>query len=104
MSWPLALPQWVDIVILITVLEFVALVAHHRLTRGGLRPGDFALNLVSGLCLMLALRSVVRDQDVVWTVLCLLAAGAAHGADIWLRWSGSAGKPHPVASSARPGG
>jgi hypothetical protein len=78
--------QLVEFIIALTVLEAVALLAYHRLTGKGLSPGHYALNLASGLCLMLAVRSVLLDHDWRWTVLCLSAAGLAHGTDLWRRW------------------
>jgi hypothetical protein len=44
------------------------------------------VNLASGLCLMLAVRSVLLGHDWRGTVLCLSAAGLAHGTDLWRRW------------------
>jgi hypothetical protein len=81
--------QLVDAVIAFTVLECAVLASYHRITSRGVAPRDFLLNVVSGLCLMLALRCLVRDAGAAWIALCLLAAGAAHGADLWRRWLGS---------------
>ncbi|MEJ8848828.1 hypothetical protein [Variovorax rhizosphaerae] len=82
----ICLPLLVDGVIALTLLECAALLAFHRLTGAGVGPADFLVNVVAGLCLMLALRCVVRDQHMMWTAMCLLAAGLAHAADIWRRW------------------
>ncbi|MGE4243386.1 hypothetical protein [Ramlibacter sp.] len=76
----------VDLVIVLSVLEGLALGLHHRLTGRGLRPGDYALNLVSGLCLMLALRAVLDGAGWPWLAAWMLAAGLAHWADLWRRW------------------
>ena len=78
--------QLVEFIIALTVLEAVALLGYHRLTGKGLSPGHYALNLASGLCLMLAVRSVLLGGDWRGTVLCLSAAGLAHGTDLWRRW------------------
>lgn len=72
----------VDAVIVFTLLEGLALLALHRATGRGPAPRDFALNLASGLCLMLALDGVLRDAGSGWLALCLLGAGLAHGSDI----------------------
>jgi hypothetical protein len=85
----LAVPPLVDVVIAFTALECAVLAVYHRITGRGVAPRDFALNIVSGLCLMLALRCLVRDAGVAWIALCLLAAGAAHGTDLWRRWQRS---------------
>jgi len=76
----------VDLVILFTLLECVVLVAYRRHTGKGVAGRDFIANMVSGLCLMLALRCAVQDAGSVWIALFLAAAGGAHGLDIWMRW------------------
>ncbi|WP_233167921.1 hypothetical protein [Xylophilus sp. ASV27] len=86
----LNLVRLLDGVIILTAIEGTALLVHHRLTGRGLGPGAYLLNLVSGLCLMAALRCAVGGSDSLWIVLWLTAAGAAHGVDMWKRWSGAA--------------
>ena len=76
----------VDLIIALTVVEGLALALYHRLTGRGVAPQDYALNLASGLCLMLALRSVMADAHWPWAAAALAAAGLAHGADIVSRW------------------
>ena len=76
----------IEIVIAFTVLEGVALVAYHRLTGKGVAPREFAANLMSGLCLMLALRGVLADSGWGWTALLLLGAGVVHAGDLRQRW------------------
>ena len=76
----------VDGVIAFTLIEAGVLLLYRYATGKGVAPRDFALNMVSGLCLMLALRAFARDDAAPWTALCLLGAGLAHGTDMWLRW------------------
>jgi len=76
----------VDLVIVFTLIECAALLLVHRSTGRGVAPRDFLLNMVSGLCLMLALRGLVHEQGLAWIAACLLGAGVAHGADLWRRW------------------
>lgn len=84
-------PQWVmgggltDTIIAITLLEVAALLAHHRQTKRGLSPRDYLLNVVSGLCLMLALRCALAGSAWYFISAFLMAAGLAHVADIVLR-------------------
>jgi hypothetical protein len=78
--------QWVDLVIAFTLIECLALALYHRATGKGVAVRDFAANMVSGLCLMLALRCLSRDAGAGWVAFFLLAAGIAHGTDIWMRW------------------
>lgn len=81
-----AAPLLIDGVIAFTLIEAVALLVIHRCTGLGVAPRDFLANMASGLCLMLALRALVRDAGSAWLAACLLAAGAAHGIDIVMRW------------------
>ena len=76
----------VDIIIGLTVLEAMILAVHHRITRRGLALNDYALNLASGLFLMLALRAALAHSNGIWIAASLTAAGLAHGADILLRF------------------
>jgi hypothetical protein len=78
----------IDIVIAVTLIECGALVVYHHFTKRGLAPKDYLVNLCAGLCLMLALRSALAD-GWLWMVLCLMAAGLAHGTDLWTRWKRS---------------
>ena len=81
--------QLIDMVIAVTLIECGILIFYHRFTKRGLAPQDYLLNLGAGLCLMLALRSVLAEAGWAWMVLCLMAAGIAHGADLWMRWKRS---------------
>ncbi len=78
--------QLIDAVIVFTLIECLLLLAYHRSTGKGVAPRDFLANMAAGLCLMLALRCLAADLGVAWVVLCLLAAGVAHGVDIMRRW------------------
>ena len=78
--------QVIDLVIAFTLIECAALALYHRATAKGVAPREFVMNMVSGLCLMLALRCLARDAGGAWIALFLLAAGLAHGTDLWVRW------------------
>jgi hypothetical protein len=79
--------RWLlDAVIVFTVLEGVGLWLYHRSTGQGLAPGEYALNMLSGLCLMLAVRAAVSGLAWPWVAVCLSASGLAHGWDITRRW------------------
>lgn len=83
---PAFLVHLVHAVIALTVLEGLGLYVFHRTTGRGLPPGAYLLNLLSGLALMLALRSSLAGQMVPITMGWLAVAGAAHGSDLWRRW------------------
>ena len=79
--------RWLlDAVIVFTVLEGLGLWIHHRITGQGLAPNDYALNMLSGLCLMLAVRAAVSGLAWPWVAVCLSASGLAHGWDMQRRW------------------
>jgi hypothetical protein len=73
-------------VIAFTLLQGVALIVYHRKTGNGVAPREFAANLVSGLCLMLALRGALAGTWWGWTALLLLGSGLVHASDLWRRW------------------
>ena len=75
-----------DLVLAITITEGLLLASYHRWTGRGLAAADYLLNLVAGLCLMLALRCALTAAPQLWMVLFLMAAGIAHGTDLTLRW------------------
>ena len=76
----------IDIVIAATVLEWLALELWFGRRGRALKVADLRLNLFSGLCLMLALRSAIADASVLLVLLMLGAAGLAHYADLRRRW------------------
>ncbi len=78
--------QLVDLIIGLTLVEAIFLMAYHLITQRGLAAKDFALNLASGLFLMLALRATLAHSSWIWVVAWLTGAGLAHAADISLRW------------------
>ena len=86
MSHGFAAVWLIDVAIAITLLEAVALSLHHRLTGNGVAPGDFIVNLVSGMCLMLALRGALGDMGSAWVLVPLGLAGLTHAFDLSRRW------------------
>jgi hypothetical protein len=77
----------VDVVIGLTLIEAVVLTLYHRTTGRGVAPREFALNMLSGLCLMFALRSALINANWPWIALFLTAAGLLHAVDIGRRWT-----------------
>lgn len=73
-------------VIGITLLEAAALLLYRRVSGKGIALRDWGLNLLSGLCLMMAVRSAVLDAAWPAIAAWLSAAGLAHGADLFSRW------------------
>jgi hypothetical protein len=78
--------HWVDMVIVLTLLEGLWLWSRHRRTGRGIAPRDFAFNWASGLALMLALRGAVAAWGMAWVLAWLMVAGAIHTLDLRRRW------------------
>ena len=83
---PAHLTLLIEWVIGLSVLEGLALWVYHRATGRGPAVSDFLLNLISGLCLMLALRSAMLNSGWALIAMWMLAAGIAHWTDLWMHW------------------
>ena len=94
------LTTWIDAVIAFTLLEMLLLCVYRRLTGRGLPAEEFLVNMVSGLCLMLALRALAGGASTAWVMLALLAAGLTHVSDLWRRWQRRASHPFPGAANS----
>ena len=76
----------IDVVIVVTLLEALALAAYHARTGRGIAPRALLPNFAAGLALMVAVRAGLTGAD--WGVVAtgLLVAGIAHAADLRARW------------------
>lgn len=79
-------PLVVDIAIGFISLESLLLWAFHKFTGRGLALADCVLTILSGACLMLALRCALTPEGWPGVAFFLIAAGIAHGADLRSRW------------------
>lgn len=77
----------IDIVIAVTVIEWVLLTWWHRRTGRGIPMSELRATLMAGLYMMLALRASMMSAPWYLVALLLLAAGLSHAADLWRRWS-----------------
>jgi uncharacterized protein involved in cysteine biosynthesis len=80
-----------NLVLAVSIFEGLLLFSYHRVTGNGLSPEQYLLNLIAGLCLMLALRSVTAEVTSlpmlnVLLPLFLVSAGVAHWTDLYKRW------------------
>ena len=88
--------QWVtsdglvDTIVLITLLETASLLLFHHQTKRNLPPRDYLLNVLSGLCLMLALRCALSGAAWYFVSLWLMEAGVAHVDNIVMQLQQSA--------------
>lgn len=78
--------RMLDLVIVVTLIEWAALVMLWRHSGRGVPPGVLTWILLPGLCLMLAARSVMIGAPWYWLALLLLSAGIAHLIDLRSRW------------------
>jgi hypothetical protein len=76
----------VDLILALLVVELVALYWYRRMTGGGIPVLDILMNNLAGAGLLLALRAALTGG--AWTTVApwLLAAFAAHIADVVRRW------------------
>lgn len=76
-----------DLILAGMALEAAGLAFYHRRTGRGIAPSAFLPNLLSGLCLLLAMRAGLGGAWWGWVALCLLGALALHLADLRRLWS-----------------
>ena len=72
----------VDLILVLVAVEGMALWLWHRRTGRGLPLPDLLGCLLPGACVFLALRLALVDTPWPWIALCLIAALAAHLADL----------------------
>ena len=77
----------VDLIVALTVVEWLALAAYHRSTGRGIAPLDLLGNLLAGAFLLLALRGALLGAGWGWIGLALAAALIAHLSDLGRRWN-----------------
>ncbi len=75
----------VDVILVLLVLEVVLLMALRRRRGAQFMPADVLWTLLSGACLLLALRAVIVEAWWGWTALFLTLALLAHLGDLWRR-------------------
>ncbi len=76
----------IDLVIAVSLLEWLLLAQWHRRSGQGIAPGALTLMLLPGLCLMLGERGALTCAPWYLMALLLSAAGLAHIADLRRRW------------------
>jgi hypothetical protein len=76
----------VDAALAITAIEVIVLLVVRRRTGRGIDAHAVLANVGAGLFLMLAVRAALVDAAWPWLAICLVAAGAAHVADLSMRW------------------
>jgi len=84
-------PLVVDIAIGFITIEAFLLWAWRKVSGRGLAVADCLLTIVSGACLMLALRCALTPGGWPGMAFFLIAAGFAHGADLRTRWRDKSG-------------
>ena len=77
----------IDIVIALTVIEWILLSWWHYRTGRGIPMSELQGTLMAGFYLMLAVRASMVAAPWYVVALLLLGAGLTHAADLWRRWS-----------------
>ena len=76
----------IDAILVLTVLEWVALVIYYRRFGRGIAGGKLAGNLLAGMCLLLAVRTALTGGSWPLVGLCLFGGLIAHVVDLRQRW------------------
>ncbi len=76
----------VDVIIALVLIEAAALFIYHRQTGHGPAPEQITPTLLSGLCLMVALRAALTGASWIWIALGLTISLIAHLIDLRQRW------------------
>ncbi len=93
MSAWIASGRVLDLILLCMALEGASLTLLFRTRRQGVPPGALWPNLLSGMCLLLAMRAGLAEAWWGWVSLPLLAALAFHVADLRRLWSTTPAPP-----------
>ena len=84
-SW-IASGRLVEIILVLTVVEWLGFAIRYRITGRGPDPLRLGPNLLAGFCLLLALRAALLGEGWEWVAAALTGALMAHVTDIALRW------------------
>ena len=76
----------VDLVLALMAVEAALLAWHRRRSGRGVPVAELLAFLLAGACLLLALRTALVGASWEWIAAALAGAGAAHLADLRLRW------------------
>lgn len=76
----------VDFVLVFIVLEIILVAIVSRLRDRGPVLLPFVLNVLSGACLVAALRAALHESNATIIVFCLSAALLCHLFDVYWRW------------------
>jgi dolichol kinase len=76
----------VDLILVFMALEAALLAWHRRRSGRGPSVAGLLAFFLAGACLLLALRAALVGASWGWVAAPLAGAGAAHAADLALRW------------------
>lgn len=75
----------IDIILILVVLELCAFSGYYLIKKRGIAPLDMLCNLLSGIFLLLALRSALVGESWMLIGGLMFAALIAHLIDVWRR-------------------
>jgi hypothetical protein len=78
----------IDAILVLTLLECLCILIYRARTRRGPAPTPFVVNVLAGVCLMIALRCALTGGWWGWIALCLIGSLVLHLADLAHRWTG----------------
>ncbi|MCW2273053.1 hypothetical protein GJ654_02975 [Rhodoblastus acidophilus] len=83
-------PRYIDLALVLIVVEGVALLVYRAKTGKGPAPRGLIANFAAGACLLLVARALLTGAGGLATLAALTGALVAHVVDLALRWeSGS---------------
>ncbi len=77
----------IDLILVLIAVEVLGLVALRRALGRGPTIRRLGGTILSGVFLMLAVRTALADAPWTWTAACLIGALGAHVTDLWGRWT-----------------
>jgi len=79
-------PHYIDLALVLIVVEAAALLAFRAKTGKGPAPRGLIANSAAGFCLLLVARALLTGAGGLVALAALTGALVAHGVDLALRW------------------
>jgi hypothetical protein len=83
-------PRYIDLALVLIVVEGIALLVYRARTGKGPAPRGLISNFAAGACLLLVARALLTGADGLVTLAALTGALVAHVIDLAQRWESGA--------------